>query len=151
MARVVPESTRQRYLRTEVRILIDGAWTDPEGAVRLLGAPLFVLTAYNPDGLALELAENEARDEELTRELAHGGVEAYRARGQSSDGSWAEEGWLVVGGGQRRARALGRQFGQDAIFKFTAAEVQVLGCFTAWTRSRPLGERPDGDITGLGS
>ena len=66
---VVPEFTRQRYLRTDVSIEIDGAWVPSVEAVAQLPTAIFVVTAANPASRRLAEAENEARNEQLRAQL----------------------------------------------------------------------------------
>lgn len=42
----------------------------------------------------------------------------------------------MTGLSERRVREIGAQFGQWAVFRITATDQAVLGCFADWERSR---------------
>lgn len=70
----------------------DGCWSplEPRSAV-----PLVVITAWNPGGLRLPGAVNQARDVVLHGELCALGLIARRARGRSPSADWCEDGWQI--------------------------------------------------------
>lgn len=146
MARVVPEFVRQRYLRTDVRALIDRGWVDAvDIAEGLGGGAVYVITAWNPEGRMLPEDENRRRSEELMRELLATGANVHEAVGESPDSGWCEASWAVTGIGRRQARRFGRTWEQDAVFEITREELRVLGCATQWTRSRRLDGASEAD------
>jgi Protein of unknown function (DUF3293) len=91
-------------------------------------APIFVLTAYNPDGVERDDARNVADERALERDLAAGGVTYWPAIGRSRDASWAEPGVAVAGIDREQACALGGRYGQLAVFELTADDVRVVRC-----------------------
>jgi hypothetical protein len=91
-------------------------------------APLFVVTAYNPNGIARDHARNEAAQAALEADVQQGGGLAWPATGQSRDASWSEPG-VAVGGFDRAAACdLGRRYDQLAVFELTADELHVVRC-----------------------
>ena len=79
----------------------------------------------------------------LRQQLVQEGFDHHPAAGSTPDGVPIDEGWAVTGIGPKRARRLGRDWGQDAIFELTDTEQRVLGCDGRWVRSRPLTAPPD--------
>jgi len=53
-------------------------------------------------------------------------------------GGWAEESVAVVGIDRAAARALGREFGQHAVFEVADGMLRVHACFDGWIDERPL-------------
>lgn len=134
----VPESLRRAYLATEISVSVDDEVIDARRAFALLGGPYYVVTAWNPGSEQLPQAENAERNEQLHAELVEAAARVLPARGRSPDGTWYEESYAAIGIGQRTIRALGRNYGQAAIFEITADEQRVLGCFSTWVVARPL-------------
>ncbi|HTD49942.1 MAG TPA: DUF3293 domain-containing protein [Acidimicrobiia bacterium] len=100
--------------------------------------PIFVLTAYNPGGVARDEARNEAAQVRLEHDLAAIGLTVWPAVGRSRDASWSEPGVAVAGLGRDRACAYGTRYGQLAVFELTADDVHVVRCHDAQTvRTRP--------------
>jgi hypothetical protein len=91
-------------------------------------ATVFVLTAYNPGGVARDVARDEADERALERDLVAGGVTNWAASGRSRDASWSEPGVAVAGIDRAGGCALGRRYGQLAVFELTADEVRVVRC-----------------------
>ena len=86
-----------------------------------------IITAYNP-GVIVGSDINAKADEELRRELNLAGSRCFRITGCSSDLKHQEQGWGVAGLSEERALAIGRQYGQNAIFDITAGVLSVIGC-----------------------
>ena len=95
------------------------------------GAPIFVLTAYNPGGVDRDQAENEASERLLERELSSAGATSWPALGNSRDGSWSEPGVALADFGRAEACALGDCYGQLAVYELTAEQVHVVRCVDA--------------------
>jgi hypothetical protein len=66
------------------------------------------------------------------------GCHPLPALGSDPNSDHAEESWCVAGLSDERARAIGAQFRQWAVFRITATEQTVLGCFDEWKRSRSI-------------
>ena len=91
-------------------------------------APIFVVTAYNPGGVERDDASNVTDELALERDLVSGGVTSWPATGRSRDASWSEPGVAAAGIDRAAACALGRRYGQLAVFELTADEVRVVRC-----------------------
>jgi Protein of unknown function (DUF3293) len=96
-------------------------------------AAVHIVTAYNPDGRELPAAENEGRDRELAESLrAHPTV---RTVGSAPDGTMAEPGFAVHGLDDTAARALGRRFGQLAIYRWSFDALAIVDVATGDERT----------------
>jgi len=74
------------------------------------------ITAYNPRGRRAAAPRNAQRQEALLAELSRRKLVAIRGIGQHPTNKWpGEPSFLVLGLTRRAARALGRQFEQNAI------------------------------------
>ena len=124
---------RAAYLETEVTV-------DGQPAVASLAerGAFWVVTAWNPFSEELAPAVNAGRHAELCRRLENDGLTWLPAVGSSPDGGWAEESVAIVGIDGRRARALGREFGQHAVFEVADGMLRVRACFDDWIDERPL-------------
>lgn len=100
-------------------VLAGGPWTGSE--------PLHVITAYNPGRSASE-EENVAAQRDLEGTLAARGVAFYAAIGRSRDSSWRETSVAILGLSDSEAIAIGRTFGQDAIFSWNGESLRVMAC-----------------------
>jgi hypothetical protein len=92
------------------------------------GAPIFVLTAYNPGGVDRGDEENEADERALEQELSAAGATFWYALGHSPDGSWSEPGVAVAKLDRAGACALGGRYGQLAVYELTDEQVHVVRC-----------------------
>ncbi len=109
---------------------------------------IYLVTAWNPGGRLLAPGENAARHRELLAALASGGLEHWPAAGYAPDESWVELGVALPGTTPRAALALGGDFGQLALYAWTAERVATLECASGallaerrW-RSRPRSAPP---------
>lgn len=100
----------------------------PNAAPLPAGAPLFVLTAYNPQGIERDAARNVAAERELERDLVSSGLTFWPATGRSPDASWSEPGVAVAGLDRTAACAIGARYGQLAVFELGEREVHVVEC-----------------------
>lgn len=73
------------------------------------------ITAWNPDSVALPLAENERRQTELMQDLRQRGLQVVSGRGHHLSNGWEpEESLLVLGLQMEAARVLCKKYGQLA-------------------------------------
>ncbi|MEZ5245432.1 MAG: DUF3293 domain-containing protein [Acidimicrobiales bacterium] len=89
------------------------------------GSPIHIITAYNPGGIEADVATNEARHAALAEAL--GARETFATVGSAPDGSMAEPGLAVIGLEADEAVELGRRFGQEAIYRWTADALTIVG------------------------
>jgi hypothetical protein len=131
------ESRAEIYLATIVRIKVGDEWLSAQQAAATLGA-IHILTAWNPGDDSPTPEENDAANEGLRLVLESEGCHPLPALGSDPNSDHAEESWCVAGLSDERARAIGAQFRQWAVFRITATEQTVLGCFDEWKRSRSI-------------
>ena len=96
-----------------------------------------MLTAHNPGSERLTDAENAERHAALCARLDDLGHPWLPALGTSPAGDWSEESVAVPGLGRETALALGRQFGQAAVFEVTTEELRVHACDGTRALERP--------------
>ncbi len=129
----VPESWRV-YLSAKLEVLFETKWHCFHGCSpkrplpRLLAKELrdcvtaYILTAWNPQSVELDLEENERRNGALQRDLSDLALPYYVARGSSLSDDYGELGYLVV------SNVLYRQ--ADPIFqlakKYSQAAIYVI-------------------------
>lgn len=89
----------------------------------------YAITGWNP-GRECSSADNDAANRRLRAELTEFGVEYHAAVGSSPDGSWSEPGYAVVGITRDDAVALGRRYGQLAIYEIIEGHLLVVPCDT---------------------
>lgn len=131
----VHESLAGLYLATIVKVEIGGEWMAAHRAALRLGM-FHVLTAWNPGNERPGREANDAANIGLHQQLVSEGCVPVRALGSDPNSEHFEESWCVTGLSDRRAREIGAQFGQWAVFRITLTEQTVLGCFGDWERSR---------------
>lgn len=100
------------------------------------GMQIHVITAWNPGDERPSSEINEARNEQLRKEISSRGLEVLEALGSDPKSSHAEKSWAVVGMTDETAIELGRKYGQVAVFLITRARQWVLGCLTEWEVGR---------------
>ena len=103
----------------------------PEAEPLPADAPLFVMTAFNPQGVERDEATNDADEAALEHDLAAAGLAYWQAKGRSPDDSWSEPGVAVAGLDRGQACEYGERYGQLAIYELTDDEVHVVRCFDA--------------------
>ena len=146
------------YLPTIVTIEWRGAWRAAHVVVKQMVAEqmvveqmvagqvvaadrgaLHVITAWNPGDERPTADENDQRNALLHADLVARGFDPLPALGSDPASTHAEASWAVVGMSDADACALGAKYGQVAVFRITAERQTVLGCFAAWSVSRPVG------------
>ena len=100
----------------------------PAHVARDHDAVVHVITAWNPASSQVHADTNAEADAALRGLLLEAEVAHERCTGSNPDGSWREEGWVVVGLSRHEAVSLGRRFGQDAIYEATAEELLIVWC-----------------------
>ncbi|ORV09808.1 DUF3293 domain-containing protein [Mycobacterium celatum] len=89
--------------------------------------PLHVIAVVQPEAEP-DNGENIARMAVLDRELRDVGLQALPAVGASLDGRHREDSRAVFGLDDGQARALGRRFGQVAVFAWRGTDWSLLAC-----------------------
>lgn len=87
--------------------------------------PVHIVTAYNPDGLQIDDEANMSRHRELM--LATAGFITIPSIGSALDGSMREPGFALIDASLTDSVALGRRFGQVAIYQWTADALTIVG------------------------
>jgi len=88
--------------------------------------PVHVLTAHDPGPTRLAPAENGHRQAALVASLD--AYERHPAVAGAEDGGHAEESVLVVGLTDEQALAIGAEWGQDAVFRWTRDAWEIVPC-----------------------
>ncbi|MEW2134547.1 DUF3293 domain-containing protein [Streptomyces sp. NPDC005435] len=101
----------------------EGAFPEPSGRT------VHIITAANPRGRVVAPEDNTWAHALLLDELACGGHTWWPATGGSPCGTHTEESVAVTGLTDAEARALGRRFGQDAVFAWSREAWRLLACF----------------------
>lgn len=85
------------------------------------------ITAFNPHSRPVSAAENRARDAQLIARLERDGFTHIACDGVDDDGTWpTEHGRVIFGIDTEAARALGREFAQNAILVGRLGEAPLL-------------------------
>ncbi len=88
-----------------------------------------IITAWNPEGLIADDADNEVADRILKHELEDLGLAPFRATGCSPDLTHREPGWAVVLS-KVEAIALGRRHRQLGVWLIRGGELVLVDCAT---------------------
>ena len=97
-----------------------GGSVDPARACAVRGRSACMITAWNPGFERPGVQANEAANARLRVDLEAGGYEVWEGMGRSPDGTFTEPGFLIWAMPTAAAVAAGRDYGQFAIFEFTA-------------------------------
>jgi hypothetical protein len=89
---------------------------------------VYVVTAFNPGGLVRAESPNQQAQASLIRRLDADHVTYWEAAGGDPAWTHSEASFALAGVDEAYAKALGREFGQDAIFEWTPSELSVLAC-----------------------
>lgn len=116
------------WATARLEVDLGGRLVHPSHVAAAHGAVVHVITAWNPDAVEQSHEANQAADGLFVEVVESLGQVRHRAVGRSSDGSYLEEGWCVVGLTRQQARALGARFGQVAIYEATPESVHVVWC-----------------------
>lgn len=88
---------------------------NPTQTILFNNKPYSIITAHNPYSQKLSKEENEQRHEQLETILQERGLEHLPSTGQSPDGSWSEEGFIIFDISLDDSLELGKHFEQHAI------------------------------------
>ena len=101
---------------------VTGMW--PQDQV----VPVMIITAWNPDSMILQRADNHARNQLLVAELDRPGVTFWPAVGRDLGSRHHEVGVAVCGLSLAEGVALGARHGQASIFVWTPDALAVVSC-----------------------
>jgi hypothetical protein len=87
----------------------------PTQTILFNNKPYSIITAHNPYSQKLSKEENEQRHKELENILQERKLEHHPSTGESPDGSWSEEGFIIFDISLEDALAIGKRFEQHAI------------------------------------
>lgn len=87
------------------------------------------ITAYNPGSVILSKKENEERQNSLKKTVIDSGLSFIEGVGISDDGTWEDLSIFIPGISLTGAKALGRQFGQNAIvYGMVGGKAELVEC-----------------------
>lgn len=96
-----------------------------------------IVTAWNPDGITIDEASNQAASARLEAILQAEALHHFPVTGGSPDFSHAEPGFGIIAN-QARIVALGREFRQEAVFWIDRGTVHLVPCSDAPSQSLGL-------------
>ena len=136
---------------SDLRVLFDaaevvvqdphGEWHRLEQIARTRGQAACVITAWNPGRLRPGHVVNERANVRLSQRLSALALEIWPADGRSPDLSFHEPGFCIWNPDQRQVLALGREFGQLAIYTVRADGVRETVSCDDGDRQRERGVR----------
>lgn len=131
-----PPESAWTYLATRLTIRVDGQALRAAEAVARLGAPLHLITAWNPYMEPRTVDENAAADARLRADLLALVPEVWPARGEDPTDDYFEDGFAVRGLNRSTALRIAADHGQEAIFELDAEHRTVIECASAWAVAR---------------
>jgi len=126
------------YLATQITITVDGEHLTAAQAVERLGAPLHLVTAWNPGGERPSAETNAANNLLLKQTLDGLTKQIWLAVGRDADSPHFEECFAFAGITRATAIAIGEEYRQVAIFELTETQQIVLSCDNTWGVERPI-------------
>jgi len=118
----------QSYKETIVEIVLQEKCLSDRQLYEIWRTDFYMITAANPLSKLLTDDENRIRNQELHSILIKDYQEILTGIGKDSAGTWAEEGWVVRGGEERKLISLAKKYEQNAIFKFTQEGREIIDC-----------------------
>lgn len=100
----------------------------PGPAYPFPGGTIHIVTAFNPGGRDATAQANLRAHHALLHRIGVAGLPWRPAIGGDPSGAHAEPGAAVVGMDDAQARAMGRRFGQDAVFAWSPSSWRLLSC-----------------------
>lgn len=101
---------------------------NPTQTILFSNNPYSIITAHNPYSQKLSRKENERRHEQLENILQERGLEHSPSTGESPDGSWREEGFIIFDISLDDALDIGKGFEQHAIVYGQGNRVALAWC-----------------------
>lgn len=126
------------YLATQITITVEGERLTAAQAVERLGAPLHLVTAWNPGGERPTNLENSQNNLLLKETLVKHTNQIWPAVGRDADSPHFEDCFAFAGVDRATAIAIGEEYRQVAIFELTETLQIVLSCDNTWGVERPI-------------
>ena len=126
------------YLATQITITVDGEHLTAAQAVERLGAPLHLVTAWNPGGERPTDLVNSQNNLLLQETLVEYTNQIWLAVGRDAESPHQEDGFAFAGVDRATAIAIGEEYRQVAIFELTETQQIVLSCDNTWAVERPI-------------
>lgn len=101
---------------------------NPTETILFSNKPYSIITAHNPYSQKLSKEENEQRHKQLENILQGRGLEHLPSTGESPDGSWSEEGFIIFDISLDDSLELGKHFEQHAIIYGQGNRVALAWC-----------------------
>ena len=138
------------YLLAVIRLTVDGERmllhaTSEEGATADFpySEPVHIVTAWNPNGTTLTVAENEESQYKLLNDSALASASVHACTGGDRAGTHQEPSLLLENITTEVALALGHSYGQDAIFRWSRTSFDLLSCRSEVAARRRWTLQPD--------
>jgi len=125
------------YLASRVAVEVDRTWLTAQQALPRTGAPLFLVTGWNPGTVRPGRHANDTAHAALHHHLRQAGAQLWAALGGDPGGRHVEPAWAVAGLTEADVLAAGRRSGQLAVFRIEWGTLTVVGCDDQWRVSRP--------------
>ncbi len=125
-----------QFAHTIVRVELNGSWVefvpnpeavDDAATVSPVRGIVHVISGCNP-GYRESDEVNAQRHIYMEQRLRDVGAQPLPAIGMSPDGSWVEPSWGVTGLARETVCALGREFGQVAVFEIEGSRIRIIRC-----------------------
>lgn len=126
------------YLAAQITITVDGEHLTAAQAVERLGAPLHLVTAWNPGGDRPSAQTNAHNNLLLQETLVEYTNQIWLAVGRDTDSPHLEECFAFAGVDRATAITIGEEYRQVAIFELTETQQIVLSCDNTWAVARAI-------------
>ncbi len=101
--------------------------------------PVHVLTAWNPQGVALDADFTAGINNRIAEDIVRSGGRFVHGQGRSPDGEHVEPSIVAWGLSRDDARSMGRKASQDSVFEIDESFVHLLSCIDdrveSWLRT----------------
>ncbi len=124
----LPRNLIEPYRTAVVEVEVDGSLRAWDEVPRPDGTRIHVITAHNPGSERRPAGENRAANARLEAALRTRGYTYLPAVNRAPDGGWEEEAFAVMGAPREEILALGRTFGQLAVYEIGDRGREVLAC-----------------------
>jgi Protein of unknown function (DUF3293) len=116
------------WRRAQLTVDYRGSHVSFEQVAQARHEPLYLITGWNPGAEISSHETNERANEQLAQLLEEAGYRFWPAVGADPSSDWSEPGYMVEGADRESMRALGRSFGQVAIYEGDGSGVRIVWC-----------------------